>query len=225
MNMNNSKRLFLMIFVVLILAASNVALNAQGTSVFYQPSEPIPLFSGGTDAYDLDVNFDGLADYRFDYGLNGFFVQALGENRQIGVLLTPPDSGSYLAPLPARNQSWFLVGPSLPPGYSWVGVDGPGAGSSIVSIPTEIGTLGLFSGQRAWMGIEFRADSGVHYGAVLIDNPLDVGGGYIRGWLYDSRSGEPVPIVPEPSTVLLLALAGLGFHVARRRCGKAKCQL
>jgi hypothetical protein len=173
--------------------------------------------------YDLDVNADGTPDYRFNLadGL-GVAVDPLAQNRQIAVPAIPPDLGSDLDPLSAG----FSVGSSLAPAYTWVSNASPNlAGHSLLSSCAVFNGVyvcsGLFSGQTAYMGIEFRIGADTHYGWVLIDNPAGLAGGYIQEWAYESQPDMPVLAgagVPEPGTLSLLLVFGAAFWLGRKRC-------
>jgi hypothetical protein len=212
--MKISRTLTLVIAGGLLLSGSN-RLNAQGTIVFHQPSQLISVLYSQTPAfYDLDVDFDGTPDYRFNLSDgSGVTVQPTGDNRQVAFLPSPPDLASSLAPLP----NGYSIGPSLGGGFSWVGLDSPNlAGTSLISAVSGSDHTGLFYGQTAFMGIEFRIGADTHYGWVLLQSPLDSAGANILGWAYDSNPNTAILAVPEPSAYSLLALAGVGCWLARR---------
>jgi hypothetical protein len=198
-------------------------LRGQGTIVFFRPAQPISIvhavFPPAT--YDFDVNGDGIADYHFNLadGL-GVSVDPLGNNRQVAVPAIPPDLGSDLDPLPAG----FQIGSSLAPTYNWVSASSPGlAGHSLVSsvaiIDGNVVTSGLFSGQTAYMGIEFLIGQEIHYGWVLIESPGGTAGGFIHEWAYETAANAPIltGAVPEAGTLPLLLLSGVTFWLLRRR--------
>lgn len=198
---------------VLVMVTGTPLGFAQGTIAYFRPSQAIvvafdpnafpPVF------YEFDVDQNGTIDYRFDLadGL-GVSVEPTGANRQIAVPEIPPDMGSELDPLPAG----FEVAASLTPGYQWVSQESPNrAGHSFLSACADIGCIGLFHGQDAYMGIEFQRGDDIHYGWVHINNPAGQAGGYILDWAYETQPGVPIlaGAVPEPSTWALLVGGGV----------------
>jgi hypothetical protein len=191
-------------------------LFAQGTIAFFRPAQPIPVvYTSFPGSFGFDVNGDGIADYHFNLadGL-GVSVDPLGSNRQVAVPAIPPNLGSDLDPLPAG----FQIGSSLAPTYTWVSASSPGlAGHSLISsvanIDGNVVTSGLFSGQTAYMGIEFMIGQDVHYGWVLIESPGGTAGGYIHEWAYETQANTSILAgqVPEPSTAALIFAFGAAF--------------
>ncbi len=194
---------------------------AQGTIHFVQPPEPIYVTQGRYDSDFnwqelIDLNADGIADYRFFGDVFSVSVQALGENGHLSLLATPPDLGSLLYPLPAEVS----IGPSPPEGLDWVNSltpSHPFAGTSGISAFTSNGGSGLFFGLTAYMGVQFLSVDGTHFGWVRIDAPSFEAGGVILDWAYETRSNVPIlaGAVPEPSTWALIVLGGIFIAYAR----------
>ncbi len=85
----------------------------------------------------------------------------------------------------------------------------------------DVGCIGLFTGQNAYMGVRFQASDGTHYGWMRLDLPyVGINGGYIREWAYETRADTPL-LVPEPSSWALLGTGGgvLWWYGRRRRKG------
>ena len=210
--------------VFMLASALPFSASGQGTIAYFQPAEPIAVVNGPgifpPSFYDLDVNGDGIVDYRFNRADGfGVSVEPLRNNRQIALPATPPDLGSSLDPLPAG----FQIGSSLSPGYYWVDLSSPNfAGHSTISYCLDVdGSYvcgGLFSGQNAYMGIEFLIGGQPHYGWVHINNPAGTAGGHILEWAYETQPGVSIfaSAVPEPSTLALLAI-GVGLVALRQR--------
>jgi hypothetical protein len=85
----------------------------------------------------------------------------------------------------------------------------------------DVGCIGLFTGQNAYMGVRFQASDGTHYGWMRLDLPyIGINGGYIREWAYETRPDTPL-LVPEPGSWALLGTGGcvLWWYGQRRRKG------
>ncbi len=133
-------------------------------------------------------------------------------------------STADLLPLPPRT----VVGPAVSeyPGA----VEGQWRGGSIIvsdyfphlllpPFPTLVSSRLFKFGTTAHAGLRFEIDDETHYGWVLI-NEVDpnnglVGAAFVVEYAYETDPDTPI-VIPEPSTVGLLAITGLAFFV--RRC-------
>jgi hypothetical protein len=84
-------------------------------------------------------------------------------------------------------------------------------------------------GEPGIVGFEFTktSDSTVHYGWLRLEVGADGNNGVIVDWAYENTAGEAIQAgaVPEPSTLGLIAIAGLGgMAVGRRRARSRKCE-
>lgn len=171
---------------------------------------------------DFDVNADGVLDFRF---LGGFLVialQAYGENRFISTLSMTPSAGGEVEAL--TRGSIIGSDTSTLVGSLHHHTDNRGSGGF---------GLNSLQFQNAFIGVEFVAADGIHYGWIqyqgfshpdsLIDTPIGLFhppagalGGLVNSWAYETEPGKPiiVGIVPEPSSVMLV---GTGIFILLRR--------
>jgi len=163
----------------------------------------------------LDVDNDGVDDFFFDY-FNNFridlSIEPAGDNRTVA----EDDGFSPLldsAPLPAGAD----VGPTVSSPYVWNPDD---------MFMVEWATLdggehhagGPWAGvNNGYMGIEFTAADGTHYGWVRISASDETPTATIHDWAYETVPGQSIitGVVPEPSTLLLFAI-GSGVIAALR---------
>jgi hypothetical protein len=179
---------------------------------------------------DFDINSDGIADFRFtgDYFVPA--IQGYNGNRFWSTLSIPPDLGGNVRPIPAGS----VVGldAALLPG-AWHTHTDNGGGSGF--------SLFLLQHVDAYIGVEFQAADGIHYGWIQYTGygvpqfpaydlegnfqgfylSWDHPGGMINSWAWETEPGKPilVGVVPEPGTWFLLSGA-IGLSYCRRRRAK-----
>jgi hypothetical protein len=210
--------------VLPLLALLPLCAQAQGTIVHRQLSTPNPdpnfpwdfqglrLLSGFDPIYyDMDLNGDGRAEYRFDSSISGFHFTGTDNNR-----IAAFQSLNTFFTLPLDSMS--PVGPDVSP-FSWA------SGVTVVTSCRDIGCIGLFTGvESAYAGLQFQLEGQTHYGWVRLGAPLaGLNGGWIYEYAYETRPDTPIltGAVPEPSTWALLGAAGLLFwwYGRRRKTG------
>ncbi len=181
-------------------------------------------------AYDsFDVNGDGLADFRFAVGSLTSAFLAFGENRFIATLAAEPSAGGVVDPVYHGDILGSDVS-SRTFGAWHKHTDNRGlSGFSLTS------GLRALQFENAFIGVEFMAADGVHYGWIqfqgfshpdtVIDTaigqfhpPAGTLGGLVNSWAYESEPGKPIiaGAVPEPSSALLFT-AGVTISFFRRK--------
>jgi len=201
---------------------------ACGAIVLKIPPEPLFVIRDGEPPLMIDIDGNGSVDVQFTgAGFLGSSVRTERANRVVVQPATPPNLGGL--PFPLADNT--MIGPSsLPPGVALISTDVRDG----FSAPDETGNFadlvlclntgcsGLFytpfETRRSFLGVEFEADGGIHYGYFDITmNPRSTGG-IINGWAYESEPGVAITttFVPEPGSSAMLALSGL-LIVRRRR--------
>ncbi len=209
-----------------------VAAAAQGI-VHVQLSTPNPdpnfpwdaqglrLLSGGEPrTYNMDMNGDGITEFTFssaNFSLGGFSIIGSGQNAVIAIGAVPPDLGGYVVPLQAGVEvraAWPGPGEWVAP----VNTGGTTVGLGFTACST-IGCLGLFTGlESGYAGLQFQLDGQTHYGWARVGAPLaGFNGGWIYEYAYQTQPDTPIltGAVPEPTSLWLLAAAGLAGAVIR----------
>jgi hypothetical protein len=204
----------------LLMAAAVIAVHGQGTIVYHNPQD-IPLFTVGSEkSYDLDLDSNGVTDYRVVVTGGTFAAHGTGNNASLTTPEQPPSLGVYILPLFAGEY----IGPSLTPASIWFETylyePVPGQIFEIPAYFHGCTTAGCgadpFHEITAYWGVQFEIEGNLHYGWVQVETPqlspnIFVGG-TILDWAYNATPGQPILAgqVPEPGTWALLS-AGLGF--------------
>jgi hypothetical protein len=172
-----------------------------------------PVVGLPSNPYNLDMDGNGTTDFVFHSGQGGF---AIFPQTGAAILASPAgglDFNSHGLPLTAGQQIDSLA----PAGAFW---DSSVNGSLLTSAMSP-GAIGLFTGQIAFLGVQFTRAGQPHYGYLQLDvsfvganagNLLDLG--------WDTRPGAGIVagVVPEPSTGALFAVVGIVL-LARSRVG------
>ncbi|HWL53256.1 MAG TPA: PEP-CTERM sorting domain-containing protein [Chthoniobacteraceae bacterium] len=143
-----------------------------------------------------------------------------------------------------RLQNALVPGPGMPPANAYVvefagllgnqvyyqvnagdtiGASGDGILTTVATImdTAQPGTSLFSPGDSGYLGVSVWIDEEIHYGWVAFTiTDYDTPNVRIDTFAYNTVAGEDIVIepVPEPSTLGLLALGGLGlFHYSRRR--------
>lgn len=172
--------------------------------------------------FDLDLDSNGTVDY----SLMADIVWSAGihpenQNKYLINPSPPPNIGGGVAAL----DSAYVIGPNSGDGSSedWFGSDDFGTLIFIL----DTGITGEFYHNRAFIGLKFEADDGVHYGWIdaegasrTMENHLIKDSSLIiHGWAYESTPGVGIAAgaVPEPSSVILFTIGAIGAWTLRKR--------
>lgn len=170
---------------------------------------------------DLDINSDGVMDYRFTGDYFVAAIQSYGTNRFIGTLASGLDVGGSVTAISAGNiidsDTSLLVG-------SWHIHTDNGGGSMF---DLNFGPMSL-QVSDAFIGVEFTAADGIHYGWIQYvgySHPEKglghyLPGGFIDSWAWETRPGVSIVAgaIPEPSsTSLVIGLMSTILLMQRRR--------
>ena len=210
----------LVIAVAALFMSGSCALAQGSLTIIHVDPPDIGAFFGPPQ--NIDVNADGLVDFVFESSQRSFRILPEGLNAAIARQNPLPDRSSYATPLLLGAG----IGSMAPTGLSWVQTEDVGGGQigpTFTACTTE-GCLGDFTGLDAFLGVRFQGSEGLHYGWMRVSVPFaGVNGGWIHEWAYETRPGEAIlaGAVPEPSTWVLLATAGLLFwwHGRQKRTG------
>lgn len=177
---------------------------AQGT-IAYRDIEDVPVFTlSGSVFYDLDFDENGSPDVTFRGRGSDFAAIPAEFSRILAIPATPPDLGGFVQPLNPGES----IGPAVELPLSW---ENPGEGrlgpiGLAFTSCMNIGCLGLFTGQNAYMGVEFQIDGQLHYGWVRVDCSLaGVNGGWVTEYAYETRPGVPIKAGAKPVVVPMAA--------------------
>ena len=131
----------------------------------------------------------------------------------VGAEIGPSSSFPYLDPFfpgfGALPGAWHSGGESADPAGFLLGY----------------GTSGFMQYSNAYIGVEFMAADGIHYGwiqyqgfSVAYPFAINVPGGWVNSWGWETTPGVPIIAgsVPEPGRLLLL-ICSLAARVLRRR--------
>jgi hypothetical protein len=214
--------------LTIVIATLLAAEAASGAVVYVDLPEPEGFLGIGpgnpfTKTFDFDGN--GTTDLEFLAGVDvfGFYVLAPPTTRIVhvslfGVLPMYPgeEIGSILGQTSNPRASLFSADPV------WTHLTGPARLSFIFSGDgNQIGgpwhPFDDAFGEDAFLGFEFQAEDGTHYGWIRIHEFAGVGG-FFREYAYNDIPGASILAgqIPEPSTTALL-IGGLVHVIARRR--------
>jgi len=178
-----------------------------------------PLEVGGwwnpPTPHPLDIDDNGTVDFSFwGDGVSSVGMHSEGVNRYLIVPDPPPNIGGPVAAL----EAGFLIGAQSGDGsLDWFGDNHDYWSGLMLELST--GTAGEFWGIRAYIGIEFQMDDGMHYGWFDVEGSSSSPYVEVYGWAYETQPGVSIiaGAVPEPSTIMLLAAGATTMLLSRFR--------
>jgi len=188
----------------------------QGTIVYQQFEIPTvngwPVIGLPTNPYDLDMDGDGTTDFVFQSGQDGFAIFPQSGSAVLAAPAGSLDFNSYGVPLPTGQE----IGSLAPVGAFW---DSSANGSSLTSARNS-GAIGLFTGQVAYLGVQFTRAGELHYGYLYLDvSFVGANAGNLLALAWDTRPDASIIVgtVPEPSAFALLGLGGVALWLFKSR--------
>jgi len=195
-------------------------LSEAAVVVGYRGSAPNMLGPAMIMTSPFDINSDGIVDFVF-HG-HGIFstLSSEGDNRYSGFIdaegiysdqVAPIDKGSIIG-----SDATFITG-------GWYRGD---EGGSPVGFLLGYDDSGFMQFANAYIGVEFHAADGIHYGWIhyegfSVAKPFSINrnGGFIDSWGWESEPGKAIAagIIPEPASTTLVVLACLLAGSHRRR--------
>jgi len=206
-----------------ILALISVTFPALQAAVIYnaEPQTIVGLTANNTVAFDFDRN--GVEDLRVEavyLGLSTPVVQFLSPSTT-QLLYEWSEPAMYGVDfLPYRSSQ--LIGPdSETTVVRFVSPDS-GAGTRRLTkgfpLPDPREAERNFLNQTAYLGFRFQSEEGLHYGYALFTDTTSRGTTLLAtAWESEPNTAIVAGAVPEPSTTLLLSLAGGSLLFWRKR--------
>lgn len=215
--MNAPARMFLLSVLVLICAPvcrGDIILNWLDDPIIVAPVTPTSIVFDLEIA--LDLNGDDADDFTIGASPNFVGLRSEDSNQYLVLPDPPPNIGGPVEPL----YQGFEIGQDSGNGsLDWFGTNTDFA--TLVSVFEGPGGPvygGRFGGQRAYIGVEFDVGSANHYGWIDI---YVASGAYaeVYGWAYESSPDTSIVAgaIPEPSTMLLLALGAMSILALHSR--------
>jgi hypothetical protein len=202
--------------VLAVLLLSIAITLGQGTVVYQQFEIPTvngwPVIGLPSNPYNLDMDGNGTTDFVFQSGQSGFAIFPQTGSAVLAATAGSLDFNSYGLPLIAGQQIDSLA----PVGAFW---DASGSGSLLTSA-RNTGAIGFFTGQIAYLGVQFRRGGQLHYGYLHLDvSFVGANAGNLLALAWDTRpdAGIFAGAVPEPSAWALLILAGSLLTLQKRK--------
>lgn len=164
-----------------------------------------------TNFLSFDLNNDDTVDITFKASLSTFQFTVDGPDTTNVLTLTNSNTGG---PIPLSPGS--LIGRSgLDEIYTFSSLRDGGGLLSFAFEDEDLVTGGPFLNQEAYLGFEFEADIGSHFGYILIREAGGFGGFFLEtGYETNPDTSIIAGAIPEPSTIIL---TGFGLSLIMRR--------
>lgn len=172
-----------------------------------------PVIGLPSNPYSLDIDNDGVGDFIFRSGSDGFAIFPQAGSAVLAVESGPSDLNTFALPLMAGRQISSLA----PVMAFW---DTDGVNGSVLTSARDAGAIGLFTGQIAYLGVQFTRADQIHHGWLHMDVSyvgLNAGNLLALGWEDTPGLGIVAGAVPEPSTWALLIVGAFYFVLFRRQ--------
>lgn len=190
--------------------------RGQGTIVYQQfeiqTVNGWPVIGLPSNPYNLDVDGNGTTDFIFQSGQPGFAIFPQTGAAVLAASAGSLDFNSYGLPLTTGQQIDSLA----PVGAFW----DSSVNGSLLTSARNTGAIGLFTGQIAFLGVQFTREGQLHYGYLHLDvSFVGANAGNLLDLAWDTRPGAGIiaGVVPEPSTWALLLLGGSALVWLRNR--------
>ncbi|MFC1668560.1 PEP-CTERM sorting domain-containing protein [Chlamydiota bacterium] len=187
------------------LGAIVIAAKATHGAIIYTDLTPDVIIDGG-DIYYLDLNDDSTIDFRIAHSSATYVSTYLIILDQNNNKIAYNTSSSMAAALDASSYpAYFGMSPPImadpPDEGQWIGVT------------------------DKYLGLKFQIGANWHYGWARLD-VADLGGncvGTLKDYAYDNTPDTPIHmgatggVIPEPSSIALLALGAAGLAWQRKK--------
>jgi hypothetical protein len=198
---------------ILLVASGIYQGRPAAASIVYYDLADVLIASQCNASHQLDMNGDSVDDFE----IRSFFLPGLGGLDSEWLVTTPYGASRVLGESRVSLlPSGFIIDGNVSPPPDWLaGADLPifiGSPSTPPCDPDFVGTTGF-------LGLEFDITGNTHYGWARLTVHTEFGIGVLHDYAYESDPGVGIiaGAIPEPSTVLLLSLGGIGLLWRARR--------